>query len=132
MFLHLNVFEACDVPKMDVLSASDPYCQIMYTGHDVLTTPVQDDTSSPIWESVFTIPVTDPRTDVLIITILDSNSVGNDTLIAKLTIDMNSLVEGEVVDKWYEMESLQTQRKPPRIHLISHLCVLGRQPFSDY
>ena len=132
MFLHLQVVEACDVPKMDVLSASDPYCQITYTGQNVLTTPVQNDTATPVWNSVYKIPVTDMRTDILIITMFDSNSVGSDTLIAKLVIDVNSLAEGEVVDKWYEMESAQTQRKAPRIRLVIQLGVLGRVPFSEY
>ena len=72
------------------------------------------------------------RTDILIITMFDSNSVGSDTLIAKLVIDVNSLAEGEVVDKWYEMESAQTQRKAPRIRLVIQLGVLGRVPFSEY
>ena len=128
--LHVKVIEAKGVPKMDIIGKADPYVLLQLTGSSkVFKTKVCDRTYEPKWnqEYTFTIP---SGTETLHLLMKDKDVISQDDPISKLEIPINSLKNGEILDKWYDMRPMPGVPKGCKIHLVTHLCNQGEKAWE--
>ena len=125
--LHVRVVEAEDIPKMDVISATDAYC-ILKTSSETRKTFVCKDSMHPRWNQEFHFNVTALNAGSLNITMRDKDVLFDDN-ISHLDIQFCSLQFGQVIDQWYNMIPFPKVRKGGRLHLVLHMTQTGLPPF---
>ncbi|KAH0790455.1 C2 domain containing protein [Histomonas meleagridis] len=131
MELHLKVVEAANVPKMDIITQSDPYCVIsLSTSNKKWKTSVKDNTNKPQWNEEFCLPVSPNLSDVLTITMFDKDLFKDDE-IATLQIALRTLQVGKVTDLWYNPDPAPKVKGRCQIRLILHLHRIGFPAFID-
>jgi len=119
--LMINVVEARNLARKDLLSKSDPYCQLSIVhrhsfailSHTERTTTINNN-QNPYWNQQFALQVTNPETDLLKIKVWDNDPMSFDDIIGEVDIPLFNLHHGVPKDDWYELH-------PPRngaIHLV--------------
>lgn len=130
--LHIRVLEALDVPKMDFLSKSDPYCILRTSGSNQnQRTRVCKNTLTPKWNQEFHFPLRNPATEQLKILMKDED-VSFDDPISTLDLMISTIPMGQVVDQWFDMIPCRGVKKGGRIHLVLHCAPTGAPPFQPY
>jgi hypothetical protein len=127
--LHVKVVEAEDLPKMDVIGKVDPYCLLQVSGGTPLQrTKVINKNYHPVWNEVFhfDVPSLGER---LVILLKDRDKGSDDDPISKFYIQLDTLVVGDVIDKWFDLIPVPGVKKGGRIRLIIHLANRGDSPF---
>ena len=132
MQLHVRVVEATDVPKMDFFGKADPYCLLQLSSSStVRKTKVCESTYSPVWNDEFHFPVTNQATDSLHILMKDRDRGCADDPISQISIPLATLAQGNVIDKWYDMQPVRGVKKGGRLRLVLHLANTGMTPFQQ-
>jgi Ca2+-dependent lipid-binding protein len=132
MLFHLKIIEAQDVPRMDILSDSDPYCTITHhPPNRTVKTKIIPDCANPVWNESFIFRVIDTDSDYFVIQMFDED-VLTDSIICDLRLAVADLCEGIIEEGWFQMNPLNTIRQKARIHLRFQLAVTGRAPFVPY
>jgi hypothetical protein len=111
----LTVFEAKDVPKMDVIGTCDPYCLVALIGSRlVYKTKVIKKTYTPTWNETVSFLLTNPTTDVLRIFMKDDD-IAFDDPIATLDLPIAPLLNRAPVEAWVEMKPTKRVKMTPSI-----------------
>lgn len=132
MKLHVRVVEATDVPKMDLFGKADPYCCLTCgTTNVIQKTKVCSNTYNPVWNQEFHFDVTSQATDMLYVSMKDRDRGMSDDPISKKSIPLNTLVIGNVYDKWHDMEPYKGVKKGGRLRLVLHLASSSAIPFQQ-
>ena len=132
MDLHIKLLEASDVPSADVLSKSDCYVRISSsTSSQVWQTKVADDTSHPIWNEEFHIPITSSMKDVITLTLMDDDAVTKDDEISSRKFKVTDFQPGKVVDDWWVFEPLKGFDTGGKVRIVFHLSPCGRAAFVE-
>ncbi len=121
-FLPSLVVKGEDLPALDPMGTSDPYC-IMKLGRDVQQTSVQYKTLSPLWNETFvfevdklpqvafsgqtarksTVPYVIPLCELMYyitIDIWDKDKLNRDDFIGRVMVPLTTLPDG-TVSRWY-------------------------------
>ncbi|OHS97177.1 XYPPX repeat family protein [Tritrichomonas foetus] len=129
--LHIKVIEAKNLPKMDLLTKSDPYVVVRVSGSSNFhKTNYKKNTYNPRWNEEFHFPVGNVATDFLNIKMYDKDLVNDDEM-STLEVPLSSLQPGRVIDQWYELRPCRRIRKGGSIHLVTHIAPTGSPPFVD-
>ena len=120
MKVYLRVIEGKDIPIMDVGGLCDAYCKIKF-GQQKAQTRIIDYSLTPHWRQEFSFDVLDIQNDFLFIQLYDHDNIGKDEIISDLSIKINELKPGEIIDKWFNMNQIE-KKTIPKIHLIIHLA----------
>ena len=132
MELHIKVVEAADVPKMDTVGKSDPFVQLsLNTTSQVWKTKAKNNTSTPVWNEQFTLPITTKLDDLLTVQLYDKDDVSKNDIISKVVIQVNKIPQGKVNDSWYTMHPCGKDVKTGgKLRLVVHLTKAGAEPFK--
>lgn len=125
--LHVRVIEANDIPKMDIITATDAYC-ILKTSSETRKTFVVKDSMHPRWNQEFHFVVSAPSVGSLNIVMRDKDVVFDDN-ISHLDIQFCALPVGQVIDQWYDMIPFPKVKKGGRLHLLLQMAPTGHPPF---
>ena len=100
--MHIYALEAINIPKMDLMSKSDPYVIFRFE-KDLIgaRTKYLDDTLTPQWNQLVNLYITDKNED-LIIEIWDKN-IKNDKIICSSKINIQKYLNGQVFYEWIKM-----------------------------
>jgi Ca2+-dependent lipid-binding protein len=105
--LHLRIVEAKDVPSMDLIGLSDPFCVLqLSTSRQIYRTKVCDNTKNPVWNAEFRIQIPTLDTTSIFIVLKDNDDTSDDDPISRTSIPISSLGIGKMMDQWIRLESL--------------------------
>ena len=131
MQLHIKVVEGKDFPKTDVFGKCDPFCVLQVNSHGATyKTKVEKKTFTPYWTEEFHIPIQNPTTDVLNISVFDEDKGSTNDLVSKLDLAMRDIVPATVKDSWYPLTPAEGMPKGGQIRLCTHLALAGEIPFK--
>ena len=119
MKVHLKIIEGKEIPIMDVGGTCDGYCKINF-GKQKAQTRIIDNSLNPRWRQEFHFDIVDIINDFLFIQLYDHDTIGRDEIISDLSIRLDELKPGEILDKWFSMNPI-VKKTTPKIHLIIHL-----------
>jgi Ca2+-dependent lipid-binding protein len=117
--LHLRLVEGRDVPKMDLIGGSDPYCTVQLSNsRQIFRTKIRANTSTPVWNDDFRLAISDIKKDYFLIVLKDSDDASDDDAISKTEKTVESLGIGKKFDDWIEMKTL-TSAPGGTVHLLA-------------
>ncbi|KAH0796506.1 C2 domain containing protein [Histomonas meleagridis] len=127
--LNVEIAEAMDIPKVDTLGKTDPYCVFGFV-EDLKKkrTSVKDNTLSPQWFEKQKVIVTNSEKDIFKL-VLKDQGVKN-TEVSSLEIPLSSLEFGHVTDKWYDLVPCKSYKNGGKIRLILHHDNPNVEPFK--
>lgn len=106
--LHLNIIQAKDLVKGDMLGKSDPYAVVTY-GNDKVKTNTIKNSQNPEWNFQADIPLRPNGPDVLNIEIFDSDKFGKDKSLGATNIDIPSLQHSQsLADVWVPLDNVKS------------------------
>ena len=128
MSLSVQVIEVKNVPQPKKYHIVDPYLSMQLPStNSRQKTRVIDNSIDPIWNEKFIFPLVNLSTDVLKCSLIDRNVFSQDQDLAKVDVHVSDVPQGEILDKFYDMQSLYPSDKTTQIHLQLEL-ITGPQP----
>ncbi|GAB4814906.1 hypothetical protein N2152v2_001952 [Parachlorella kessleri] len=101
--LDVRVIEAAHVPRLDILTASDPFVKVSVRAKQQLQTQVKENTSKPHWDESFQLLVHYPDKQELTLVMYDHDTFDSHDEIGRVHIPVRDLPAGKVIDDWYEV-----------------------------
>ncbi|KAK8865173.1 Protein Aster-C [Tritrichomonas musculus] len=115
--LHVKAIEATDVPKMDIIGQSDPYLVFKLSSSDkTWKTEYKNNTSTPVWNEEFHLPLSKNLDDHLTIELYDKDFKFDD-LISTIVINVNLIPAGKEFNSWYNFNPVEGVKKGGRVRL---------------
>ena len=114
---------------MDIGGTCDGYCKISF-GKQKAQTSIIDNSLHPRWRQAFSFDIVDINNDFLFIQLYDHDNIGKDEIISDLTIKLQELEPGKIIDKWFFMNPI-IKKTTPKIHLVLHLSQEKDQKFKE-
>ena len=106
--LHLNIIQAKDLIKGDIMGKSDPYAVITYGNEKVKTNTVKNN-QNPEWNFEADIPLHPNGPDVMKIEIFDSDKFGKDKSLGCTNIDIPSLQHSQSLSNiWVPLDNVKS------------------------
>lgn len=131
MELHIRAVEASDVPKMDTAGKSDPYLKFhLSTSSQEWKTKSKKNTTTPVWNEEFHLPITSGMSDVLTVSLYDDDDVSKDDIISNKGFTVKDFPPGKVVDQWYTFTPVKGAKSGGKVRLVFHLDKSGKTPFK--
>ena len=128
--LNVHIVEAADVPKADLVGKTDPFCRFgIHGGIATEITSTKDNTSTPIWNEKYVVPLNDPRVDSFVILLFDKDASADD-LISQTMVPLSKYKEGEIIDDWWELSPVGKFKNGGRIHLKLQINDAGKPAFE--
>ena len=105
LIMHIYAIEALNIPKMDLMSKTDPYVVFRFE-KDLIgnRTRVLDDTLTPQWYELVNLIITDPNED-LIIEIWDKN-IKKDKMICSTQLSIKKYLNEEPHFEWIQINTI--------------------------
>lgn len=100
--LHLRVIEAKQVPKMDIIGATDGFVELYMRNSERHKTAVKQG-KNPKWDEKFVLPVHAPDHQKLQFILYDEDVIMPNDTIGRSQIDLSSLEQGKVHDLWLDV-----------------------------
>jgi len=126
----VQVVEARNLARKDLLSKSDPYCEVSVVSKHSISmlsskqkTSVINNNQNPMWNQSFSLSVSNPETEMLKIKCWDNDPMSFDDLIGEVDVPLFQLYNGVPKDEWYQLY-------PPKggsVHLIITAQGFGMQ-----
>lgn len=110
--LQVRVCEAEHVPRMDLLSKTDPFVVLSVREKNRVKTQVLENTHRPVWDEDFSLLVHYPDTQVLTARVYDYDAFDNDDEIGRAEVALRDLPRGREVDRWLTVEPPHQEGKP--------------------
>jgi len=125
MSVNINIVQARNLARKDLLSKSDPYCTISIHhraslslfGNTHRTSTIQN-CQDPIWNQQFTLPVSNPDTDCIKIKCYDNDPLSFDDLIGEVDIPLLGLINGMPKDEWVQLQPI----RGGSLHVVVTAC----------
>ena len=119
LILHAFVIEALNVPKMDLLSKTDPYVLLRFEKDKIgVKTKFLDNTLTPQWNELLDLIITDQKED-LIVEIWDKN-VTKDNMISSTTLSIEKYLNGKPHFEWIKIGKMN-------LNLVIQIKPLGEK-----
>ena len=106
--LHVRIMSARALPRMDILSACNPYCHLFLT---TANGPAEQHQATrvlsglnPTWRETFDFNVPS-RTMRLVIALWDRDTITQDDLVGSADLELRDLEPGVVVDDWFPLHN---------------------------
>jgi Ca2+-dependent lipid-binding protein len=127
LVLHINLIEATDVPSLDIIGKSDPFCVVQLSSSpQIFRTKVVDNTKHPVWNQTFSIHTKHVESDALYVQMRDDDDSSNDDQISKTKIALSTLNPGAVTDLWVEMTPI-SGKSGGKLHIQLVLLPEGKE-----
>jgi hypothetical protein len=111
--LTVEVAEAKNLPKMDLLGKCDPYCVLIINGtgkQNVYSTTIMQKSSNPTWGETFSWMISSNTDKVLTITVMDKDTFKNDDLVGCVYVNLLDLPLDKEVNQWWPIENPSFKR----------------------
>ena len=106
--IHLNIVQAKDLIKADMLGKSDPFAVVTY-GDKQYTTEIVKNNLNPQWNFEADIPYNPNYSDSLRIDIYDDDKLGKNKLLGSTTVDIPMLASQEPLDEiWFPLDGVRS------------------------
>ena len=117
LIIHTYVIEALNIPKMDLMSKSDPYVVLRFEKDNIgVKTRALDNTHTPQWNELLDMIITDQK-EKLIIEIWDKN-IQKDKIINSIKLDIQKYLDGKPAFEWIKIDKIL-------LNLAIHIKPLG-------
>jgi hypothetical protein len=106
--LTVEVAQAKNLPRMDLLGRCDTYCVLIISGdgkQSVYSTTVIEKNTNPEWNETFSWLISSKSDRVLTITLMDKDTFKSDDLIGCVYINLHDLPLDKEVNQWYAIEN---------------------------
>lgn len=128
--LHIKALEASDIPNMDGLGKSDPFLTFeLNTTHQKWKTKHKDNTSKPVWNEEFHLPISADLSDELKVTLYDFDDVSKNDLISTKIFKVRDFKIGEVTNNIYDFDPAPKVKRGGKVKLVFHLDDWKKAPF---
>ena len=124
--LTVEVAQAKNIPKMDLMGKCDSYCVLIINGsgqNNVHSTAVVARNSNPEWNETFTWMISSKQDRVLTITVMDKDNFKNDDLVGCVYVNLQELPLDKEVNQWYPIENPNQQSRLDQCKLRLSLSV---------
>ena len=134
---NIRIIEGRDIPGLDKKGLSDPYIKLYLLGmkpkerNNEVKTKVVKKTLNPVWYEEYHFPIKSIGTDILHLSLKDSNSFGSDDPISTYDFNIKNLPCGKVVKEWIKFIPVKGVPKGGEIHIQYHLACPGSYAFKD-
>lgn len=126
MLLKVKIIEARNIPNLDIIGKSDPYCMLqMSNSQQVYKTKYINNTSCPVWNEEFKFPVTRQASDVLVVVVKDKDTISADDPIGKYQFSLASLTINQEKDEWVTLQSMCKYSNAGSLHVSLLLTKTG-------
>ena len=106
--IHLNIVQAKDLIKADMIGKSDPFAVVTY-GDKQYTTETVKNNLNPQWNFEADIPYNPNYSDSLRIDIYDDDKLGKNKLLGSTTLDIPVLTSQEPLDEiWFPLDGVRS------------------------
>lgn len=112
--LQVCAVEARNVPRMDLLSKSDPYLELFTRVKRRLRTQVVDDDDHPVWDERFAFPVYSIQQELTAI-LFDYDLLSADDEIGRLVIPLEELPPDVEIDAWFPIVTPEEERERAKV-----------------
>jgi Ca2+-dependent lipid-binding protein len=107
--INLEILEAKDLMKADIIGKSDPYAVVSIGDNPVAKTPVIKNNQNPKWNFSTCIPLDEGSPRIMNVEIFDSDKHGKDRSLGSANIDLMELVDDNpLVDTWLPLKGVKT------------------------
>lgn len=131
MELHIKAIEAAEVPKMGTAGKSDPFLSFqLSTSSQKWKTKTKNNTTTPVWNEEFHLPITSNLSDELTVKLSDDDNVSKDDIISSKTFKVRDFTVGKVIDQWYSFTPSGKAKSGGKVRLLFHLDISGREAFK--
>ena len=102
LIMHIYAIEAINIPKMDMMSKTDPYVVFRFERDNIgIKTKALDNTLTPQWNELVNLTITHINED-LIIEIWDKN-IKKDKMICSTKLNIKKYLDEEPHYEWIQM-----------------------------
>ena len=106
--IHLNIVQAKDLIKADMIGKSDPYAVVTYGDEQIKTETVKNNLN-PNWDFRADIPYNPNYSDSLKIEIFDDDKLGKNKPLGSTTIDIPNLANNDPLDAvWIPLDGVKS------------------------
>jgi len=106
--IHLNIVQARDLVKSDLLGKADPYAVVTYGDQKIMTKTVKNN-QNPEWNFEADIPFDPNYSDTIKIDVFDKDRLGKDKLIGTSTLDLPNIASGKPLDEiWIPLSGVKS------------------------
>merc|ERR1719431_637601 len=106
--IHLNIVQAKDLIKTDMIGKSDPFAVVTYGNEQIKTNTVKNN-QNPEWNFEADIPYNPNYSDTLKIEIFDEDKLGKNQLLGTSVIDIPSLANNEPLNNvWIPLSGVKS------------------------
>ena len=106
--LHVNIKEAKDLIKSDMIGKSDPYAVLTYGNNKLKTHPVKND-QNPSWNFEGDIPIEEGGPGVIKLEVFDADKFGKDKSLGITSLDVMDIVENSPIDDtWVPLDGVKS------------------------
>lgn len=106
--LHLEILQAKDLVKADIIGKSDPYAVVTY-GDDKIKTKTVKNNQNPEWNFMADIPIDPNGPSTLQIEVFDKDKLGKDKPLGAAEIDIPSLMNNTVLrEAWVPLDGVKS------------------------
>ena len=106
--IHLNIVQAKDLIKADMIGKSDPFAVVTY-GDKQYTTEIVKNNLNPQWNFEADIPYNPNYSDSLRIDIYDDDKLGKNKLLGSTTVDIPVLASQDPLDEiWFPLDGVRS------------------------
>ena len=106
--IHLNIVQAKDLIKADIIGKSDPYAVLTYGDEQIKTNTIKNNLN-PEWNFEADIPYNPNYSDTIKVEIFDDDKLGKDKPLGSAIIDIPSLVNNDPLDgAWLPLDGVRS------------------------
>eukprot|EP00887_Chlorella_sp_A99_P000505 scaffold17.g505.t1 len=131
--LVVQVVEAVRVPKMDLMSYSQPFVEMFVRHTQRRQTRVLPSTKHPRWGETFELPVHVPEHQELTLVLWDYDWMSANDQIGRAKLPLSQLTPGQTADLWLDVESKsdeEWQASKQDMHKRQRVVGAAAKPFT--
>merc|ERR1719474_264338 len=129
----LDVIQAKDLVKSDIIGKSDPYAVVSFDGDKLKTSSVKN-TQNPEWNFNANIPVDEKGPRNIKVEVFDADKLGKDKSLGSTQVDVEDVINGSPIDKlWVPLSGAKSGKIQLSAAFMpeSELDELKRRPSRD-
>jgi hypothetical protein len=111
--LTVEVAQAKNLPRMDLLGRCDTYCVLILNSsskQSIYSTTVVPKNTNPEWNETFTWIISSKLDRVLTITVMDKDTLKSDDMVGCVYVNLHELPVDKEVNRWWPIENPARQR----------------------
>lgn len=130
VMLHVNVNKAKDLPKMDASGKNDVYVTILNRAGQTFQTRVIENSSKPVWNQDFHVPVTSIHDEEITFRVYDKDPSRSE-LIGLFKVRLCDVPCGTILQREFHVDSGEGAKGGGYVECMLHLTAEGQPSFVE-